>query len=584
VDGPQLVGNATNNEGQLVTVTTQRKGARNYVAPNPTATKTVEASREDAESLVERVVDTPEIFSAQTFSIEKPDVIPVAFRAKKPSKVDEKTVGGDAEDPSLGEDEISKSEQQVTKFTKRIRTTTRENADNVELTNEQINQFGQKVDVTRTLKRSPQSIAPSATVSGNVEDLGDDYTLKTLEELPNVFDGLTKTSQKPDIIPEKFRVNAPINRIETILEKNNADDPQLLEAEYLKTEQRLTEFTVQKSTVSRAETLNEVNSQRLEENWGINIPYKEYVSTSIPEGATIEAEGISDNQHIIREYDANKLEENLSSFVATFPTSIDLDLPRELKDIKIFWEKHKSEAAQEFDSSGLIGSFKSLTQQDSGYVSSTLNLTPVFELEFKDIWGKNLPATIHLFFLKKDELTKTNIQKKSEASDHWPVFNPSSFSTTVYGVSETKSLQAEISRAIQVNNTTAGYGYQPAKGSQTSSSRKLIPVSINIPPCLTSGKTINETEELEASDLDIELKYDDVTLVVKGNSIPLTGPNITKTLEHSIEVNVNFDVPASENHTKIPTSKTYVISSSIEPYKFEWFLVRCITLDASIFA
>jgi len=35
VDGPQLIGRATNNEGQLVTVTTQRKGSKRLCAPQP---------------------------------------------------------------------------------------------------------------------------------------------------------------------------------------------------------------------------------------------------------------------------------------------------------------------------------------------------------------------------------------------------------------------------------------------------------------------------------------------------------------------------------------------------------------------
>lgn len=120
VDGPQLIGRATDNDGQLVTVTTQRKGALNYVPPNPTATRTVEANREDAESLVERIVDTPSVFGSKTFSIERPDPAPEKFRVELPTITEQETIEGAAELPTLAGDEISKSEQQQTEFIKRI--------------------------------------------------------------------------------------------------------------------------------------------------------------------------------------------------------------------------------------------------------------------------------------------------------------------------------------------------------------------------------------------------------------------------------------------------------------------------------
>jgi hypothetical protein len=128
VDGPKLVGKATNNEGQLTTVTTQRKGVLNYVSPNPTATKAVESSPEDVESLVERVIDTPEVFPAKSFSADKPDIIPAQFRDQVPTVSQEITEEGIAAPITLVGDEISKSEQQVTQFVKRTRTSTRSDA------------------------------------------------------------------------------------------------------------------------------------------------------------------------------------------------------------------------------------------------------------------------------------------------------------------------------------------------------------------------------------------------------------------------------------------------------------------------
>jgi hypothetical protein len=149
VDGPQLVGNATNNEGQLVTVTTQRKGAQGYNPPSPTATKTVEVAREDAESLIERVVDTPQVFGNRVFSIERPDPAPQKFRVELPTTTEQETVEGVAASPELGADEISKSEQQQTEFVKRTSVSKRDEAPDGTLIGKQTGQWGEET-VTET--------------------------------------------------------------------------------------------------------------------------------------------------------------------------------------------------------------------------------------------------------------------------------------------------------------------------------------------------------------------------------------------------------------------------------------------------
>jgi hypothetical protein len=587
VAGPLLQGFSTNNEGQRLTVTTQRKGAAGYNPPKLTATRTVEVSREDAESLIERIVDTPKVFDGKTFSKERPDSIPEKFRVLVPAETEQKTLEGDAAMPAtLNTGELAKSEQQLTEFTKRTSLTKRVQSLPKSLTQKSTNNEKQVVTITETLQSGDTTETPTATKTMESEALGDGNYVVRKTEVPKVFDNKTLSVSKPDTIPEKFRVNTPVKRIEEIVEKTNVEDQELSGSQLSKTEQRLTEFTVQKTIVEREDIFNETNNQRLEENWGIQIPYKEYISSSIPNGDNYEVEGLDDRNNLVREYDKKELDSTLSSFNITYPTSIDLELPRELDKISIEWQEEKSEAIQEFDSSGLDGQFKSLTQEDKGYVSSSLTLVPKFEISFKDKWGKNLPAKGHLFFLKKDQLNEDQIRLKVGASASWPNFKLVSFSTTVYGVSETKSIQATISRAIQINDTPAGFGYIPTKGDQTESSKRLIPVSVNIPPCLNKGITISgsPSKTLSASGLNINLSYTTITLTLNNQQIPLVGPDINKTLEHEISADANFTVPKSEGTSSIPTSGTYLISSSTEPYKFGWFLIRAISLDASIFA
>jgi hypothetical protein len=959
VDGPQLIGRATDNDGQLVTVTTQRKGADGYIPPNPTATRTVEVSREDAESLIERIVDTPEIFTAQTFQVERPDPIPQKFRVAVPIRSSEAVVAGQAQVPSLSsgqisiteeqrnkflkristtsrdqaslpktliqkstdndrqtvtitetlrsgdtseaptatttissealgdgnfvvtktqvpevfagkvfqktkddltpqkfrgaqesntieenlagiatspslnsgefakseqqvnkfvkrvsttsraitksvtllekvltpegqigtrtlslasgdqefvpsallidanvenlgdgrtvktettipnvfsgttirktktdltpekfkaqqedtiteetvageidpeislsEGEFAKSEQQVTEFVKRTSVTTRDIAASTELTEFVITSQGQLAERKLRLSKEAQTIQPDALlIDGSIEELGDGRTIKTEVKVPVVFDQKTLSKQqatqvpskfinqeteeesfvegkqeaipetlgidgfgviqataqrltdftvrqsktirngetlvvenqsnnnlqkvtvtsevtaspnpdplsattefsrtqaigggkyiketgtveklfdgkvlaatKPDTIPEKFRVNAPNKRTEEVVAQSEANQPSLGTNEYSKSEQRLTEFTVQKTTVERDDVFNEIQSQRLEENWGINIPFKEYISSFIPSGETFEGEGLNDKQHIVREYNAAQLNSILSNFSVKIPTSVDLDLPRILRSIRVEWQEERSTSFSEFDGTGLQGVFRSLTQQDDGEVSSTLSLVPRIEIELEDVWGKNIPATMHMFFLKKELLNILNIRNKVSANSVWPVFKPKSFSTTVYGKSETKSLRAYISRSIQTS-AELGVGYQPTKGSKEASSASLIPVSINIPPCLRGAIGISEERELVANTKKIELNYE--AILANGTVFP--SPNIVRDLDHKIKSEAKFIVPETVIKD-VPRKGIYLINSSAEPYKFGWFLVRATTINASVFA
>lgn len=457
VDGPKLIGQTTNNEGQLLTITTQRKAAVGYLPPTLSATRTVEASREDLESLIERVVDAP-----------------------------------------------------------------------------------------------------------------------------SVFDRLSFSAQKPDTIPEKFRVNSPLKRTESVVEQLTAQQPVLSDTEYSKTEERLTDFTVQKSTTEREDNFNEVQNNRLEENWGINLPYREYISESIPTSPTTEVEGLDDTYHLVREYDADQLDSILSSFSVTIPTSVDLDLPKVLTNVYVSWQASKSLTENTFDGTGAQGQFTSISQQDDGTIESTLSLSPEITFNFKDIWGKNLPATTHIFFLKKDNLTNSSIRSKAGAGANWPVFKPRSHSFIVYGKSERKSFQAYISRAIELNSTEVGYGYQPAKGSRSTIESTLNPISINIPPCISTGFSVQLYNFLEMeNNKKIELKYEGITASLDDgrvidfpeyvNEVPLT---------HRIEVSGGFSIPLTP--PVIPAGGIWLINSSAEPYKFGWFLVRATTLNASV--
>lgn len=265
VDGPQLIGKATDNEGQLVTITTQRKAADGYVPPSPTATRTVEVNREDAESLVERIVDTPEVFDAKTFRKTREDITPQKFKAAQEDSTFEQTVEGTAQAPTLATGEFAKSEQQVNKFVKRVSTTSRDIQSSTVLSEKVLSQDGQIGTRTLTLAAGEQSFTPSATlIDASVEALGDGRTVKTETIVPQVFPNKTIRKTKEDLTPQKFRAA----QSDTIIEENIAGtitDPNSIvlgAGEFSKSEEQVTQFVKRISSntrdISSATDLSEI--------------------------------------------------------------------------------------------------------------------------------------------------------------------------------------------------------------------------------------------------------------------------------------------------------------------------------------
>ena len=706
VDGPQLVGATTNNEGQLVTVTTQRKNHSGYKAPNLSATRTVEVNREDAASIVERIVDTPEVFAGEVYRRTREDLTPQKFKAAQSDATFEKTTIGTATDPELKDGEFAKSEEQINKFLKRVSTTSRSTEENpaplVEtvLTNE-----GQIGTRTLTLANGPQTLSPSATtVDASVEAIGDGRTVKSVTQVPNVFDGRSVVKTKIDLTPEKFRakqeettiesnvagvvnpsislgtgefrkseqqvtqfvkrtsvinrdVNASTDLTETVITpqgqvatrtlrlatgvqsiqpsadlidgsiealgdgrtvktevrvpsvfdektlsvakgenipakfkaglltttnqtispQEEIEDPTLEDDELEISQQRITNFRVKTTRISRPQTYSTIENRRLEEAWGISIPYYEYISETFLDGDNIEVEGLGNGKYLIREYDPELLGRKLSSFNVTIPTKINIDLPRVLESVEVDWEEKKNLGTSEFDSEGLRGSFSGLTQKDYGSITSTLTLIPRFRISMKESWGRDVDATIHIFFLEQDRISKEQINNKTGAFGNWPKFAPKSFSTTVYGISESKTVALGISRAISFTSDGAT-GYQPTQQAQFDINQASIPVSLDIPACLTTSRNVRVDRTLNNASSTITLSYPTVSTT---NGETLVGPNIQRTLDHEIQINQTITIPATPPQTDIPSSGTYVINSSIEPYKFGWYLVRATVLNAA---
>lgn len=700
VNGPQLIGKTTDNDGQLVTVTTQRKGALDYTPPNPTSTRTVEVSREDAESIVERVVDTPEVFSSKVLAKEAVDPAPAKFRVASPTTTEEETIEGTIVEPELEDGDISKSEQQINKFVKRLRSTFRnllslpktltqkqtnnqgqivkisetlQRGDTTETPNatktiqsealgdgtyvvtkteipsvfpnktirktrddltpqkfrgaqsdtvieenvagtisspssivlgagefakseEQVTEFVKRVSTntrdisatstitetvitnegqtaTRTLRLSSegQSIQPDALlIDGSIEALGDGRTIKTETRVEDVFDGLTITSSRPDVIPERFRASIPNTTVSEIKE-GGPSLPVLGDGEFEKTSQKQTNFTVRETTVSRGTlyATDELSGIEYEESFDFGIPYIERIAESIEDGISADIAPIGDGKYLVREYNKDEIESSLEAFYEKYPTRTNLNLPKILKSISLVWDKSETSGEQISDSS-YSGAFTSITLGDNGQNSLDVSVTPQFNLQFEEVNGSNIFADTHLFFLR-GPVTLEKILEKCQADKVWPVFKTKSYTFTSKGAQVSAVVDASYSISINANPV----GLIANKNQQFKQSRSITNIVLNIPPCIHANlvcKDANNATSKTASasaSVYLQIPY-----------IGSLGP-YEKTVTETVDVNISLSQTSPPD---IPRNGIYLIDSTVEPYKYGFFLVRAMTINASNFA
>lgn len=274
-----LVEQLVTPEGLLATRTLTLSDSAQAVTPAATLLQGEVEQLGDGRS-VKTEVTVDAIFANKVFSKEKPDTVPAAFRAEKPETVVELTEAGTAAAIGLlSSSQLSKTEQQLTEFTKRTRTVSRDLTTNAVLRGEEIGADGIKVVVTRTLSSGAQTVNPSATVSGEVEAIGDGKTVKTELNKAKLFDNQITSIEKPDPAPEKFRVELPALTTQSIVAGQAAKTLTLAGNDLSKREESVTSFTKRTTLVSRQGTPSGTLSGQKQSVWGLETVKETYSST-----------------------------------------------------------------------------------------------------------------------------------------------------------------------------------------------------------------------------------------------------------------------------------------------------------------
>jgi hypothetical protein len=569
--GPLVKRYETNEAGQTVEVTSQRKlFGPNYVPPTASAVLSFASEVAEENVITDNVRKLPEVFDGKVFSTEVPDPAPVKFRVAVPAITEEETVKGEAERPALATGELSKSEQQVTKFIKRKQKTSRSTLGLPKTLSQTLTtREKQKATVTETLQVGNTSESPSATVDIESEALGDGTFVVRKTQVPKVFNAKSEVVTKPDVLPERFTAKIPtITRTET---KEGFDvDPKLDTDTYRSEQERVSEFEIRSSDVTRNDSLTpQLQGRELEEAYNVQVPYTERISSSPFATGSSEVEPLSADKYLIRTYDPNQLSTVLGAFEVSFPTRISLDLPRVLKKLDVKWGKKQS--FSDFNNiNAMVGSFTSLTQGDTGSLAVSGTLTPEFSLEYEDVWGSNLSATQQIFFLK--EPTKDKILSKLGCKD-WPVFKPQGAVITATSKTLTKKVQAAVSRYFVGGDSGAGGTY--SQNDTISEENDDSPVILNIPPCLHQSLAINEKESISL-EKDFVLKYPAVPTSLGTFPAFEVKRKLSLKLDNQVVDTLQATIP-----TKLPTSGKFLTDCRVEFFKYGWYVVQATVFDAA---
>jgi hypothetical protein len=589
---------------------------------------------------IQRVITAPELFAAESYSAERPDVVPEKFRTAIPTTTEERSIEGIAETPVLETGDISATEQQQNVHVKRTRKTRRDTAALPKsLTQKATTNDKQLATVTETLQVGDTATQPSALIDIQSEALGDGTYVVRKVEVPELFEEKAFGVEKFDNIPEKFRAEVP-TKTQTTNKIGQVPEPQLATGELSRTTQQLNEFVYKEQITKRDVTSNvalpEVQRAYVE---GTIAKVNEKLSTSptIESGLLISesaATPIGDGKFIVQTVKVNewpqltssewdnelqvqvqkteqfvapsssftevntsyravnkdrslKVTETeptaaLSSYVMSFPIQVDVRLPDVLKSISVVWAEDLAEGNYDSQWQGSSsGTSYGLTGSESASSESSASIKPELIIDIERPWGADVSATAYYFFLKGNNNVISESAFLSKVSR---IAGAAQRWPTFKPVSHTivltggsAQVQAKVNWSAARSASSSSSTSEKTTGQGTSYGVGTSLNAVTISPTIHGAITISGAEAK--------------TKLVTSNCNSGTGPvsNFPFVLtaaaaSHTLNADVNPKTLAATTPTVIPTSGKYILKSEVVPYKWGWARCSAVVLDASVLA
>ena len=547
----------TNEQGLKATVVeTLQVGD---TSETPSATVSVESEAMGDGTYVIKKTTLPEVFDGKSYSVENPDPVPPKFRVAIPAFTERENVAGTVAQPVLGTAELSKSEEQVTKHVKRTSKTSRDTASlPVSLTQTDTNEQGLKATVVETLQVGDTSETPSATVSVESEAMGDGTYVIKKTTLPEVFDAKSLGAVKPNVVPERFRAAIPDESESYIEEAASVTTPSLSSDEISKTESRLTEFVrrVEITKNQPAGSYPPLTWKQYDDLLDMQIGSTETLDLAPSSNKGVDVTPLSDDKYLNKELDLQAAKTALMALSWSIPTEVSISLPDVLEDFNVHWEESEGEGGSQGDPVVIMNwtpfSGVSITTKrvDSAYAQ--VSKRPVFSYNLKKGYSGPAIATEHTYYTDSPNVNT------STYGQNWPIFQTTGGTVVFTGGSQSK----RVTKKMVFNSyISPGPGSTPTNTTsvttlEDSSTQDTSYHVAQIPPSLHA--------QIQASAPSTKSKS--VTRGVAAASASVTG-------------SVTGSIPAT-SYTSIP-SGTFVVSSSLTPYKYGMYRVKVLTVDLS---
>lgn len=589
---------------------------------------------------LQRVITAPELFTAKSYSAQRPDPVPEKFRVLAPTENTIETIEGTAEMPTLVAGELAAEEQQVNVHVKR-KSSTKRNVTTLprSLVQKATTNEKQVAIITETLQNGDTTEAPSATKDIQSDALGDGTYVVRKVEVPDLFTAKSLSVQRPDTIPERFRAQEEaLIRTEQEIKRGDVEEPELSAGELERTRQQLTEFTYREEITKRdivgpvalpeverayvEGTVAKVN-EKLTDDPAIEtgLLISESQATAIGDGKFVvqtvkvdkwpelintewdnelNTQVVSKEQFVVPPSNFNAVNTSyravnkdrsvkvtveeptsaLANYVMSFPIQVDLQLPDILKSISVVWSEDVAIGRYDSNWGGFSsGTSYGLTGSESASAESSASIKPELIIDIVRPWGADTSATAYYFFIKgvNNVISEAAFLAKlkritGSIISRWPSFKPVSHTIVLTGGS------AEVQAKV---NWTAAQSASPSNSTNEKTTGEgesyRIATSLNaitIPPTIHGEINISDAVE----------KTKTVTASCNSGTGPVTNfpfVLLAASATHTLNADVSPKTLEATSPPEIPKKGKYIIKSEIVPYKWGWARCSAVVVDAS---
>lgn len=269
----------------------------------------------------------------------------------------------------------------------------------------------------------------------------------------------------------------------------------------------------------------------------------------------------------------------LLSYLAAFPTEVNLRLPNVLRKVQVVWSSEAAQGSSDTEWQGVAtGSSYSLSGQESGDAASSASLKPELLVEIEQLGDTLLNGTAYFFYIE----TVNNVVTPAAFLDRlntlcaapvsrWPVFRPVSHTLLAQGAKV--SVRADASGSASVSFSQNSQSVTSSTGEGSSYDVNLVLSSVFIPP------TIHPAIALQNAAPRTLVVSAVATAGWTGTNFPTV--NVESNAQHIAGASVTPTALQATNPPSIPKSGLYVVESRVQPYKWGWAKCSAIVIDAN---